>query len=198
MDTERFLSEYKELGNRIQLPRRAVGVEFLAEIGEAMRRGVKLNVMYRKYSDEDAYEAVLEPYCIKLFDNRWYLLAMKDDILKMFALDRFETVGLSDDGFEMDKGFDADLYFRDSYGVWVDIVNYPVKDVRIAVTRKVANYLVSLPLHHSQRQLDLKPDQSLVVGSNDRGDAILFEYHISPTPDFLAELRKWGNEVIIL
>ena len=204
MNVEDFLNEYQDLGSRIQLPTEPEGVDFLPIIGEAMRQGRKLHVKYRKYSDEEPYDAVLQPYCLKLFQGRWYLLAVKENSVhkdsryQSFALDRLDSAGIMDEQFTLDTGFDADEYFRDSFGIWVDKEKYPVRDITIAVTRKVANYLRSLPLHHSQRQLEVKPDQSLVIGNGDKGEAIFFQYHISPTPDFLAELRKWDKEIIML
>lgn len=204
MNIEKFLNEYEDLGNRLQLPQQPEGIDFLPIVGKAMRQGRKLQVKYRKYSDEDAYDAVLQPYCLKLFQGRWYLLAVKENSshpesrFQTFAIDRFDSIGIAEDSFTIDPNFDADEYFCDSFGIWVDKEKYPVKDITIAVTRKVANYLRSLPLHHSQRQLEVKPDQSLVIGDGDKGEAIFFQYHISPTPDFLAELRKWDKEIIIM
>lgn len=198
----RFLEEYQDLSSKIQIQAAPQGCCFLSTIGEAMRQGLKLRVEYRKYSDEAPYQALMHPYTIKLFNRCWYMLAIKEgsthgeNRLQCFSLDRFVTATLTDEHFDINPELDADSYFTDSYGVWVDKEKYPVQTVSIAVTRKVANYLLAQPLHHSQRQLSVRPDQSLVIG--DQHDAIFFQYTISPTPDFMAELKKWGNEVIIM
>ena len=81
-----------------------------------------------------------------------------------------------------------DVYFHDCFGIWHDYENYPVRDITISCTEHVAHYLRTLPLHHSQKEDTYKE------GKEER---IVFHYHLSPTPDFLAELTKWGDEIII-
>ena len=49
-----------------------------------------------------------------------------------------------------------------------------------------ANFLISLPLHASQR----------VAESND--EYTVFEYKLAPTYDFIMELRKYGSKLEVL
>ena len=58
--------------------------------------------------------------------------------------------------------------------------------VRVQATAFRANYLRSLPLHNSQKELERTPDHSV------------FEYHIAPTADFIQELRAIGPDIIVL
>mgnify|MGYP003294579801 CR=1 FL=1 len=90
--------------------------------------------------------------------------------------------------FEPNSTFNPDIYFKDSFGAWVNKETYPVKDVTIAVTSNVASYLRTLPLHHSQKELP-----------NPHADGrILFSFHISLTPDFMGELNRWGEDLEIV
>ena len=198
------LTKYKDLGSRIQtvvIPR---GNEYLKAIAEAMRGSLKLLVSYKKFSDEEPYDAVLHPYCLKADKERWYLLAVKEGSehpVQTFALDRIKSVQLSDERFELNPAIDVDNYFHDAFGIWVDPVTYPVRDIVIGASKKVADYLRTLPLHHSQHELNEEEKVAYCIEHDleaETRNMKLFRYHISPTPDFLGELAKWGNGIKII
>ena len=188
-----FLQEYKALGNLIQPEQIETGSRYLEQIGRALTEKRKLSVTYQKFADEEPYQAVLHPYCLKADRGRWYILAHKEESkhpepVEVFALDRTLRLELMADTFVPDSEVDVDAYFRDCFGVWHDYDTYPVRDITITCTERVAHYLRTLPLHHSQREDAFREG---------RDARVAFHYHISPSPDFIAELAKWGEEVKI-
>ena len=188
-----FLQEYKDLGAQIQPEQIESGSRYLQQIGQALRNKQKMNITYHKFSEEKQYNAIIHPYCLKADNGRWYLFASKEgsehrDSLQCFALDRTSRLILMPETFIPSLSYYISTYFRDCYGIWHDYESYPVKDVTISCTEKVANYLRTLPLHHSQKE------DAYREGKEGR---IIFHYHISPSPDFMAELAKWGDEVRI-
>lgn len=188
-----FLDEYRDLGSLIQPSEIRNGMEFLHTIGDALRNKNKLAVRYQKFSEEQPYDAIVHPYCLKASLSRWYLVGSKEgshnsNAVQCFALDRTLNIKKLDEFFVPDAKFDPDTYFYDSFGIWVEKDNYPVQDITIAVKPHVASFLRTLPLHHSQKELPEKyPD-----------GRILFTYHISPTPDFMGELKRWGEDLQLL
>ena len=97
------------------------------------------------------YTTFIEPYCMKLFHQRWYLLGKterKKGGLGIFALDRMMELAETDHIFKMDPTFDAETYFHDYFGV---IPDQTVKAERIVLRAysPMDNYLRTLPLHHS-------------------------------------------------
>ena len=188
-----FLQEYKDLGDQIQPEQIESGSRYLQQIGQALRNKQKLSITYRKFSDEKQYNAITHPYCLKADKGRWYLFASKEgsehqESLQCFALDRTLRLTLMTETFVPNPVFDIATYFRDCFGIWHDYENFPVRDIAISCTEKVANYLRTLPLHHSQKE------DAYREGEEGR---VIFHYHISPSPDFKAELSKWGDEVRI-
>lgn len=188
-----FLDTYRDLGSLIQPMEIRNGIEFLHDIGDALRYKKKLKIRYRKSPDVEAYDAVVHPYCLKASLGRWYLFGYKENNsngkdVQSFALDRTINISVMTDSFVPNPNFDPVMYFYDSFGVWVDKEEYPVRDFTIAVTPQVANYLRTLPLHHSQREHSEK----------DSDGNVLFSYHISPTPDFMGALYSWGDKLKIL
>lgn len=177
-----FLDEYLDLGCAIQPEEIKGGLDYLRPIAEAIRHHRKLHVTYQKFTDVEPYEAMLHPYCLKASLGRWYVLAEKEGSehpVQTFALDRIQSLKTMRQPFRVKRSINPATYFRDCFGIWRDFDNYPVQDITIEVTPKVAHYLRTLPLHHSQREIS----------------ECRFRYHISPSPDFLGELQRWGDEV---
>lgn len=188
-----FLQEYKDLGDLIQPEQIETGACFLQMIGQALRDKRKLSITYQKFIDEAPYHAIVHPYLLKADKGRWYIFAHKEgskhqEYVQCFALDRTKRLEVIPDTFVPNPEVDMVEYFRDCYGVWHDYESYPVRDITISCTEKVAHYLRTLPLHHSQRE------DAYREGPDAR---IIFHYHISPSPDFIGDLKKWGDGIRI-
>ncbi len=188
-----FLQEYKQLGDLIQPEQIETGSRYLQLIGQALEEKRKLRITYQKFTDEEPYDAILHPYCLKADKGRWYILAYKEgnehhEAMQCFALDRTSCLTMTSQTFVPNPDIDVSTYFRDCYGVWHDFTAYPVRDITISCTPRVAHYLRTLPLHHSQKESPFR-----------EGEAgwVVFQFHLSPSPDFIGELRKWGMELKI-
>ena len=132
-----------------------------------------------------ALEKVVCPYALKLFHQRWYLLALNDeDQMRIYALDRVTMVLLTDDMFEMPLDFSPQAYFSEYYGVLTDAT--PMAHVIVRAHKWMPNYLRTLPLHHSQRELASTPDYTD------------FSFDIRPTSDFLGELLRHSDGIEVL
>ena len=88
-----FLLQYKDLGQQIQPEQIETGSRYLRLIGQALRDKQKLLITYQKFSDENPYDAIVHPYCLKADKGRWYILAYKEgsecqEPAQCFALDR--------------------------------------------------------------------------------------------------------------
>ena len=154
-------------------------------IVEAMKHGRRLLMTYGKYGEEPR-QRMVEPYCIKLYQRRWYLLGrVEKGRMKVFAFDRIMSLEPTGESFTLDPDFHAGEYFAESYGV---VRMEGVKAVRI-VLRAYGDegcYLRSLPLHGSQRE----------VGSGE-GYAD-FEYCLQPTLDLCGYILSRGKRLQVL
>lgn len=189
-----FLQEYRSLGNLIQPEQIGTGACYLSQIGQALRDRRKLDVTYQKFSDLASYDAIFHPYCLKADRGRWYLIAHKEksdhkEYIQCFSLDRMKRLEVTSEIFVPNPEIDLDEYFRDCFGVWHDYETYPVRDITISCTETVAHYLRTLPLHHSQREDPYRE------GPEGR---YIFHYHLSPSPDFIGELLRWGGEIKVI
>ena len=180
------IGENLSLKGRILVDEIPSGRDHLTTILEAMKENRVVNISYRPFKKEHSYSFPIEPYCVKLFDNRWYVLGHNNhDEIKIYGLDRLESVEPTDTLFKLPKDFDATEYFATKFGV---VIGYDVKPERIVIRANEdhKHYLKSLPLHHSQRLI------------KDYGEYADFELYLSPTYDFIMKLLHVGSMIEVI
>ena len=188
------LADCAAIKDRIILENVPAGEEYLDTIKRAIKSNRCLRIGYKKFEAE-GYEKVICPYAQKQFRQRWYLLAKlstsgrsqgenDEDQMRIYALDRMTMVELTDETFEIPADFSAQTYFSEYFGVLTD--DTPMAHVIIRAHKWMPNYLRTLPLHHSQRELESTPDYTD------------FSYDIRPTSDFLGELLRHSSGIEVL
>lgn len=172
------LSESVALRNRVLLEDNPSGQEFLSAILEAMRNNNMVTFSYKPFWVEEGSVSNLyhvEPYALKYFKRRWYLLAKYGECpLRIYALDRMLDIDIEFETFTMPNDFDAEGFFSSCFGIIVG--DEEPQLIQLKVDSYQANYLRSLPLHHSQKEVE-------------RTEAYtVFSYFLRPTFDFIQEL----------
>jgi hypothetical protein len=183
------LAESAAMKERVVLEDIPSGEEYLATIIHAFRTNHRLLMGYQKFGAEGYVKKVC-PYALKLFHRRWYLLALNsEELLRIYALDRMTSMELTDEVFEMPADFSPQEYFAEYFGVLTS--DTPMAHVVIRAHNYTPNYLRTLPLHHSQRELE--------SGTTPEGGTYTdFSYDIRPTPDFLGQLQSHGAGIEVL
>lgn len=181
-----ILHESADLKGRILLEDIPSGNRYLTQVIDAMRQGKTMLIQYQSFQMSEPREFEVSPYCLKVFKQRWYVLGPRTDCkdFRFYSLDRVCSLELTESEFSVPKRFDAEQYFQGFYGIMRDKTK--VERIRLRATAFRANYLRSLPLHNSQKELERSTDYSI------------FEYLVAPTSDFIQELRAIGPDVIVL
>ena len=178
------LADSAAVKERVVLENVPAGEEFLQTIIRAIRSDRRLRMGYQKFNQE-GYVKTICPYALKLFHQRWYLLARNDvDQMRIYALDRMTMLELTDETFEMPADFSPQAYFSEYFGVLTD--QTPMAHVVVRAHKWTPNYLRTLPLHHSQREL---------TSTDSYTD---FSFDIRPTADFLGQLLSHGDGIEVL
>ena len=167
------LSDSSAIKDSIILENVPAGYEFLPVILQAIRQSRTIMMGYRKFGC-DGYTKPVNPYAVRLFRQRWYMLADNGDHTAVYSLDRMLSAMLTDDHFVRPAGFSPQAYFSEYFGVMVD--GTPMEHVVVRAYGKMTNLLRTLPLHASQYELESRD------GYTD------FEMHIRPSIDFVSEL----------
>lgn len=182
-----LIAESQSLKHRIILENIPSGQRYLSTIIKAMREGNVLNVCYQSYwkNAPDVFE--VEPYFVKLFRQRWYVIGRSPyyDAIRVYSLDRIQELELSKKSFRMPDNFEAEDFFFNSYGIITD-EKVKATTVEIKVWEKQVRYLRDLPLHHSQKESLTSSDYSH------------FTYFLKPTDDFIQELLSQGDRIEVL
>lgn len=180
------LMDSQQIKDRIVLEPIPSGNRFLTLAIDAIQQNKTLLVQYQSFKMPEPREFEIAPYCLRCFKQRWYILGTRDGVKEphFFSLDRVISLELSDHSFKLPKKFDADSFFYNYYGIMKG--DTKAESVQLRVTPFRANYLRSLPLHHSQKEIERTDEYSI------------FEYWIAPTADFIQELRSFMPEITFL
>ena len=182
------LIDNQHMKDRILLEEIPSGQEYLYDIIEAMKHSQIINMTYQSYWRVKSNNFNVEPYCVKLFKQRWYLVARSiyNNKVMIYSLDRIHTLDiLADERFKMPDSFNSTEFFSEYYGVIIDEKQI-AEEVKLKVSAAQANYLRSLPMHHSQQEIERTSEFSI------------FQIVIKPTNDFQQEILKNGEDIEVL
>lgn len=163
------------------------GQQFLPVILEALKKNTVLEMTYQSFWRDEANTFTVEPYCLKAFKQRWYLLAHSPYLDKMmiYALDRVHELEPTALHFDYPEDFVAEEYFEDCFGIIAD-QSCKVETVKLKVAAGQANYLCTLTLHQTQKEIERNDEYSI------------FTVRLRPTFDFRQEILTMGSDIEVL
>ena len=187
ISTSNLLMENRQLKDRILLEEVPSVKDHLSPILAAMRTDTTLRVTYQSFRHDESSTFELEPYCVKLFKQRWYLVGRSPyyNQVRVYALDRIISMEPLKKKFKMPKKFNPKAFFEDFYGI-IAHEHSNLETVRLKVSADQSNYLRSLPLHPSQKELVRC------------GDYSIFELRLCPEFDFQQEILSQTPDIEVL
>ena len=163
------------------------GEQYLPVILDALKNSHVLGMTYQSYSRDEANTFEVEPYCLKAFKQRWYLVARSPyyDKIMIYSLDRVKWLGLTEKSFKYPKDFIPEEFFEDSFGIIAD-PKVKIETVKLKVSAGQANYLRSLTLHQTQKEIERTDEYSIFI------------VRLRPTFDFRQEILSQGCDIEVL
>lgn len=140
------------------------GLHHLDTLYQAILKQLVLKVEYQSFKARNSSEVIFHPYILKEFNNRWFLIGRRDgeeSIINM-AIDRIITIGYDLKTEYKQDDFDADTYYENTYGVTV-LDDKSIMDIVLKVTRFHAPYIMTKPIHHSQKFIERQKDGSVLL-----------------------------------
>lgn len=167
--------------------RRPQGSENLYGLLHAIKNKVQIMFTYQKYWEDELTQRSAEPYALKEFKNRWYVLAndLKDNKVKSFALDRLSDLGITKNHFQFPNDFNINEHFKYCFGI-ISPNGLQPQEVILSFDPHQGKYIKSLPLHESQEIL------------KDNEDELLIKLTLYITHDFFMELLSYGDNVEVI
>lgn len=185
-----LLNETKDMRDRILFEKIPSSYKWLPVIVNAMRDGKVIEMTYQSFWKNEPCTYKANPYCLKLFKQRWYMLAKSEgkDVPRIYSLDeRMINVVQTDLDYKLPAKFNAEEFFAEYFGIIVGTDCKP-QTVKIRVAKDQEKYFDTLPLHDSQKKLEEESNESYSI----------YRYHLVPTFDFKQELLSRGPAVEVL
>lgn len=185
-----LLNECRDMRDCILFEKIPSSQKWLTTIVSAMRDRKAIMITYQSFWKDKTFTFTAYPYCLKLFKQRWYMLAASDgaDDLRIYSLDeRMTNVEATDEYYDIPSDFDAEEYFSNYYGVIIG-TDWEPQEVKIKVANDQVRYFDTLPLHVSQQKMEEESDEYFTI----------YRYHLAPTHDFKKEIMSWGASVEVI
>lgn len=185
------LASSQSIKDRILLEYVPSGQEHLQGIIEAMKENRVLNITYHSYWKDEESNFDVQPFCVKLFRQRWYLVARStysyycEQGPRTYALDRIKQLHAKEETFDMPKDWDAEEYFDGCFGIISD-QRVKKQNVKLKVSAGQANYIRDLKIHGSQEEIERNEEFSI------------FQFYLRPEFDFQQEILWNGEDMEVL
>lgn len=129
-------------------------------------------------------EYTLKPYFLKQYQNRWYAIGETEKGYRTFGIDRIENIVIGTKKFK-DKTEEAKDKFSQVIGL--NYADHKIEKIKLSFNISQKPYLISLPLHHSQKEILTKKSHSFDI-----------ELLIHPNFEFNQQILKYGSLVKVL
>lgn len=163
-----------------------VGNAYITPIFNAIINKTVLSIHYEPFGHE-SQEHILHPHYLKQYNNRWYVLGKNEENeieTWILALDRIKSVQEIQVKY-INSSIDWVDYFSDFIGV-TKIGKEKAVEVKLHFTPSQASYLITKPLHETQKN-NLLEDGSLEV-----------RVKLIPNYELTSKLLSFGSGVKVI
>ena len=167
--------------------RRPQGTENLYGLLHAIENKLQIKFTYQKFWEEELSQRLVEPYALKEFKNRWYIMAKdsKDNNIKSFALDRLTNLELTNHTYQYPDNYSIEQSYRYCFGIISPNDEEP-QDIILSFDPFQGKYIKTLPLHDTQQ----------VLVDND--EEMKIKLKLCLTHDLVMELLSFGDNMKVI
>lgn len=167
--------------------RRPQGTDNLYGLLHAIKNRLQIKFTYQKFWEEELSQRLVEPYALKEFKNRWYIMAKesKDNNIKSFALDRLTNLEITNQTYQYPDNYSIEQSYRYCFGIISPNDEEP-QDIILSFDPFQGKYIKTLPLHDTQQ----------VLVDNDVEMKIKLKLCL--THDLVMELLSFGDNMKVI
>lgn len=191
-----------KLKDRIEFENIPSGHTWLTIFMQAMRGNHVMEITHQGFSRRYADTFRIEPYCLKVVNRRWYIIAnspyfetlnrehkgeegyVPHKEILTYGLDRILQATILDETFTPKNNFNIKKYFKGCAGIITS--DDPIQHVVIKAYDQTPDYLRTLPLHESQKEISTDDNSTT------------FAYDVKPTYDFLQLILHQGSNIEVI
>ncbi|WP_169818143.1 WYL domain-containing protein [Rufibacter ruber] len=163
------------------------GLEHLDFLYQSILNKKAIALSYQSFRAREASVFYFHPYFLKEYRNRWFLIGVRKEnqpVLTL-ALDRILTVEEAAVPYVENTTLNIGTYFKDVIGVTVSPTGEP-QTVELYFNAETAPYVLTKPLHHSQRVLERT------------GNGLIIQLQVQPNFELEREILGFGDCVKVL
>ena len=164
-----------------------VGLDNLPLLYKSITNKTPLNIEYQSFKDTQSKQLTIHPYYLKQFNKRWFLFGLNDmdELIYNLPLDRIKSISQRSGKYIENTTLDFKEYFEDIVGVSFNPNEKPIK-IRLKINKDVAPYILTKPLHGSQKRTDSNADE------------IIIEIEVIPNIELRQLILSYGDGIEVI
>ena len=151
---------------------------------EAIQNNLEISFKHFSFYHLKENNYTLKPYFLKQYQNRWYVVGETEKGYRTFGIDRIENLTIGTKKFKP-KTEEAKDKFNNVIGL--NYVDHKLETIKLSFHISQKPYLVSLPLHGSQKEVNPVNENSFDI-----------ELRIHPNFEFRQQILKYGSLVKVV
>jgi len=178
------IKDFKNITNYIHFSDKAdlKGLQLLQPLLESIKVKNVISFNHENYVTEEHKFFVMEPYMLKEYLNRWYVVGFVPAIneFRTIGVDRINDLKITGKKFKRKQTINPKSFFENTIGLVYS--EYPIQEVIIQASEQQAKYIRSQLLHSSQ--VELKNFQ--------------FKLTLTPNYELIQRILMLGSEVSVI
>ncbi|HYK45327.1 MAG TPA: WYL domain-containing protein [Parafilimonas sp.] len=160
-------------------------IKWVQPLLDAIKHKKIVELSHFTFNREQPLQRRVEPYLLKEYQNRWYLLAINEEgEIRTYGLDRITDALVTTDTFAPRKDFDPHTYYANVIGLNHD--GSKCEEVVLAADPLTAKYMKSLKWHTSQE-----------VHSENETE-VVFRMYVQPNFELKQKILSYGGSIRVL
>ena len=151
---------------------------------EAIQQQIPINFKHYSFYHLKEEEYTLKPYFLKQYQNRWYVIGETEKGYRTFGIDRIENITIGTKKFKAKTEEAKDKF---SHVIGLNYMDHKMEKIQLSFHISQKPYIVSLPLHHSQKEINSDNENSFDI-----------ELFIHPNFEFRQQVLKYGSLVKVV
>ena len=151
---------------------------------EAIQQQIPITFNHNSFYHLKVEEYILKPYFLKQYQNRWYVVGETEKGYRTFGIDRIENITIGTKKFKAKTEEAKDKF---SHVIGLNYMDHKMEKIQLSFHISQKPYIVSLPLHHSQKEINSDNENSFDI-----------ELFIHPNFEFRQQVLKYGSLVKVV
>lgn len=171
----------------------------IARLFTAIRLKQVISLQYHTFKNDEIRSVCISPYLLKEYNNRWYLIASASDTKRLltFPLDRIDDFIFKSDESYLSSPENLYERYEEIIGVTYNEDSL-LQKIIFWVSENSKNYIITKPIHGSQKTLRGEMDSQLRSIYSNLKDGQFFQIECRENYELIRELCSFGQDLIVI